>query len=326
MDIKELRKKKRELGLTNDRVSELSGVPLSTVQKAFAGTTSRPREETLLRIERAIIQYEINKKRAVYELKPDDSSWIDETDLLELYDEYKTVIPGSGYDKSDEFKLPLKKQGEYTLHDFYSMPPDKRIEIIDGVMIYMDAPTNKHQLIVKEINRRIDEHISANNMDCVTLMAPIDVMLENDNRNMVEPDIVVLCLKEDEDIDAADKDSKNADEDSEYNEGGLYPYAKFINAVPDWVIEVVSPGSRSTDLGFKQKKYMSVGVKEYWAVDHEKETIIVSTATEEYIRIYPLRSIVPVSISDGSFSIDFTELINAVDRQLAIITRINAGR
>jgi Uma2 family endonuclease len=319
MDIKELRKKKRELGLTNERVCELSGVPLSTVQKAFAGTTSRPREETLLRIERAIIQYEINKKRTVYELKPDDDSWISETNLLELYEEYKAAIPVSDYTISDDVKVPLKKQGEYTLHDFYSMPPDKRVELIDGVMIYMDAPTNKHQLIVKELNRRIDDHIRAKNMDCVTLMAPIDVMLENDNRNMVEPDIIVICLKEHEESDA-DKMADNMNEDS------LYPSAKFINAVPDWVIEVVSPGSRSADLGFKQKKYMSVGVKEYWAVDHEKETIIVSTANEEYIRIYPLNSIVPVSISEGGFSIDFTELIYTVDRQLKIISRINASR
>ena len=37
MTIEEMKKRKKELGYTNEKVSELSGVPLGTVQKIFAG-------------------------------------------------------------------------------------------------------------------------------------------------------------------------------------------------------------------------------------------------------------------------------------------------
>ena len=47
MTIEEMKKRKKELGYTNEKVSELSGVPLGTVQKIFAGVTESPRYDTL---------------------------------------------------------------------------------------------------------------------------------------------------------------------------------------------------------------------------------------------------------------------------------------
>ena len=47
MTIEEMRQRKRELGLTNQMIAERSGIPLSTVQKVFAGATSSPRRETI---------------------------------------------------------------------------------------------------------------------------------------------------------------------------------------------------------------------------------------------------------------------------------------
>lgn len=51
MDIAELRKRKKEAGLTNARIAELSGVPFSTVNKVFSGATDNPRYRTYLAIE-----------------------------------------------------------------------------------------------------------------------------------------------------------------------------------------------------------------------------------------------------------------------------------
>ena len=36
MTVEEMRRKKKELGYTNEKISELSGVPVGTVQKIFA--------------------------------------------------------------------------------------------------------------------------------------------------------------------------------------------------------------------------------------------------------------------------------------------------
>ena len=43
--------------------------------------------------------------------------------------------------------LAQKKQGEFTLDDYYALPDERRVELIDGVIYDMVAPTNIHQLI-----------------------------------------------------------------------------------------------------------------------------------------------------------------------------------
>jgi Uma2 family endonuclease len=42
---------------------------------------------------------------------------------------------------------------------------------------------------------------------------------------------------------------------------------------PDFIIEVLSPGTRSHDLRNKATQYAQHGVREYWAVDFETRTV-----------------------------------------------------
>lgn len=49
--------KKKELHLTNDKVSEISGLPKRTVEDFFAGVSKDPRASTLEAIERALGLY-----------------------------------------------------------------------------------------------------------------------------------------------------------------------------------------------------------------------------------------------------------------------------
>lgn len=46
--------KKKELHLTNDKVSEISGLPKRTIEDFFAGVSKDPRASTLEAIERAL--------------------------------------------------------------------------------------------------------------------------------------------------------------------------------------------------------------------------------------------------------------------------------
>ncbi len=50
MTIEEMKARKAELGYTNEKIAELSGVPLGTVQKIFAGETKSPRYETIQKL------------------------------------------------------------------------------------------------------------------------------------------------------------------------------------------------------------------------------------------------------------------------------------
>ena len=54
MDIAELKKMLKSKNLTYAKLSELSKVPLQTIQKVFSGQTAHPRIDTMQAIERAL--------------------------------------------------------------------------------------------------------------------------------------------------------------------------------------------------------------------------------------------------------------------------------
>ena len=65
----------------------------------------------------------------------------------------------------------VKKQGEYTLEDYYQFPDDVRLELIDGVIYYMSSPTSAHQLIGGYIYSRLFQHVLNNGGKCMPMIA-----------------------------------------------------------------------------------------------------------------------------------------------------------
>lgn len=47
------------------------------------------------------------------------------------------------------------------------------------------------------------------------------------------------------------------------------------HGAPDWIIEIVSPGSKVMEYFTKLFKYRNAGVREYWIVDPVKQGVIV---------------------------------------------------
>jgi Uma2 family endonuclease len=42
-----------------------------------------------------------------------------------------------------------------------------------------------------------------------------------------------------------------------------------VHGVPDFIIEILSPGNKDYDLNLKKNLYQKFGVKEYWIIDPE---------------------------------------------------------
>lgn len=82
---------------------------------------------------------------------------------------------------------------------------------------------------------------------------------------------------------------------------------KGCNGAPDWIIEIVSPGSRRMDYGIKLFKYRSAGVREYWIVDPEKQRIIVYDLEHDDVEEYTFEDKIKVRIYDELW-IDFKNL------------------
>lgn len=144
----------------------------------------------------------------------------------------------------------LAQEKLYTIDDIYALPDGERAELIDGEIYYMAPPSRKHQDILSFLHLAIGNHIASNNGKCKIYPAPFAVFLSQDDSKYLEPDLSVICNKD------------------KLNDRGC-------NGAPDWIIEIVSPGSRVMDYYTKLSLYREAGVWEYWIVDPMKQMILV---------------------------------------------------
>ena len=66
MTIDEMKQKKTERGYSYSMMSELSGIPLGTIQKIFSGETTHPRYDTLMALEKLLYVISGNMDAASY--------------------------------------------------------------------------------------------------------------------------------------------------------------------------------------------------------------------------------------------------------------------
>lgn len=171
----------------------------------------------------------------------------------------------------------LRKEAIYTIKDIYALPDGARAELLDGKIYYMAPPSREHQRILLSLSRSIADYIDSRGGNCEVNIAPFAVFLSQDDINYVEPDISIVC------------DSSKLDD-------------KGCHGAPDWIIEIVSPGSRSMDYFKKLLKYQAAGVREYWIVDPASKQVMVYRFEKDIVEQYPFGEKVPAGIYEG-FSI-----------------------
>ena len=179
---------------------------------------------------------------------------------------------------------PMKKPGEYTIDDYDAWPEDERIELIDGRIYFMGAPTLVHQLIAGVVYTKISNFIFGRDGSCMPGISPIDVQLDNDEKTVVQPDVIIDC-----------RDKRDS--------------IKRVIGAPDFVLEVLSPSTRRKDKELKTEKYRNAGCREYWIVDPENETVTVIDFEHGGEQAeYTFDEVVPVTIYSGELEIDFKEI------------------
>ena len=77
-----------------------------------------------------------------------------------------------------------KKQGEYTISDYYAIPEDVRAELIDGVIYDMAPPLSVHQLLSAKIHGYLARYIEKKGGSCIPFFAPIGVQLDKDDKTI----------------------------------------------------------------------------------------------------------------------------------------------
>ena len=289
MKIQEMKKRKKELGYTNAMLAEISGVPLGTVQKVFSGATANPRIDTLEALEMALksplpfeYSFEPNAYSAgVRETSAEYAAASDVPDNQSAHYGAKRVDYWIAEAPSERWP----RQGSYTIKDYFAVPNDIQIELIDGVIVERNTPTRKHQKILGELYMNFYRCIEDHGKDCEVLFAPFGVRIDRDDRTMLVPDLLVMC-------------GQVGKDEGEFCDGAL-----------DLVAEVLSPSTRLYDCTVKLRKYMNAGVREYWIIDPEKEKVMIYVFEDDVLPTqYSFDDVIPVGISKGECSIDFSSI------------------
>jgi len=158
----------------------------------------------------------------------------------------------------------LAQHLKWTYEDFLLFPDDgKRHELIDGEHIMSPSPFTKHQRILVNLTRIMSTFLWQHRIGQM-FVAPMDVVLSD--TDVVEPDLLFIA-----------------------SEHVSIITEKHIMGVPDLVVEIISTGSRKTDEIIKRRLYEQFGVKEYWIVDPELESVKVYRRQEAgFVRLAEL--------------------------------------
>lgn len=145
---------------------------------------------------------------------------------------------------------PENRKISYEEFLMLSEESENRYEYIDGEVYLLASPTYTHQNIIMEMSNQMYQWFKGKK--CRALTSPFDVtLLKEDNKNVVQPDILVIC------------DTENV------NEKGRYM------GVPSLVVEVLSESTRRKDMLKKLDLYLQSGVREYWVVSPFNQEIYV---------------------------------------------------
>lgn len=129
-----------------------------------------------------------------------------------------------------------------TLEEYRALPDDgNRYELIDGVLYVTATPIPDHQDVVSATYRLLWFEAEAKRLGKI-YFAPSEVRLPTGH--IVQPDL--YCIR---------------------REHRYVRQEDAIVGVPDLVVEVRSPSTRSTDLGAKLRAYEAAGIPEYWVAE-----------------------------------------------------------
>jgi Uma2 family endonuclease len=192
----------------------------------------------------------------------------------------------------DTLNLDMNKR--YTYADYLTWMDDVRRELYDGfIKLMTPAPSRSHQKISSNLNGILWSFLR--NKKCEVYSAPTDVRFPKNKKNesdkliytVLQPDIFVIC-----DL-------------SKMDERGCL-------GAPDFIIEIVSAKNSQRDTKDKFNIYQEHGVREYWIIHPNDETVNVFVLDEngkfQFKGIFSGDDKIPVHIFNGDLEVDLTEV------------------
>ena len=155
-----------------------------------------------------------------------------------------------------------------TYADYLETSDDERYELLKGELVMSPSPKEIHQHISGSLYLKLGAFVRERSLGKV-YFAPFDVVLSD--TNVVQPDLLFVS-------------NARADIITPDN----------VQDAPDLVVEILSPATAERDRTLKLDLYAQYGVKEYWIVDPDAETITVLLRGEsgfDVVSVYGEREI-----------------------------------
>ena len=192
----------------------------------------------------------------------------------------------------DTLNLDLKKR--YTYADYLTWMDDVRRELYDGfIKLMTPAPSSRHQELSTNLVSICWNFLR--NKQCKIYHAPSDVRFSKNRKSLddklvytvLQPDLYIVC-----DLSKID------------DRGCL--------GAPDMIIEIISPKNSQRDTRDKFEIYQEYGVREYWIVSPNDETVNVFVLDEngkfQFRGLHAGDDKIPVHIFNGELKVDLTEV------------------
>jgi Uma2 family endonuclease len=158
--------------------------------------------------------------------------------------------------EGDRTMQSVPNRVKLTYADLLALPDDGlRHELIDGEHFVTPSPGSVHQLIAGNLYFLIRTYLVGHPIG-VIMLAPFDIVLTD--FDVVEPDLIYFSKPRFDEI-VGERNARGA---------------------PDMAVEVLSPSTRRRDEITKRRLYERTGVREYWVVDPELETVKVYRVRE----------------------------------------------
>ncbi|GMQ24005.1 Uma2 family endonuclease [Algoriphagus sp. oki45] len=153
---------------------------------------------------------------------------------------------------------PDLEYGLYSYADYLTWKINDMMELIRGKAYKWAAaaPGMSHQKVSVRLTYLLHEHLKSKK--CQVFHAPFDVRLpvksikNKDIDTVLQPDLCVIC------------------DESKLDEAGCI-------GAPDLVVEILSPGNNRKELKLKYEVYEESGVKEYWIIHPNEQTLLIYT-------------------------------------------------
>ena len=141
----------------------------------------------------------------------------------------------------------IESEKELRRKFYEEMTPEQKIEFINGEVILHSPARKEHLDVTGQLFTLLRTFVATRNLGTILSEKCLCVFPRND----YEPDIVFFGLEKSEKLDRKT--------------------LKF--PIPDFVVEVLSESTEIRDRGVKREDYAAHGVKEYWIIDADSETV-----------------------------------------------------